>query len=188
MSGKADKSREIVTPRWLQGINVGWTALEFGVLGFITAGWLFGWPLAPIAEVFLPATATNAPLILLTALLVFFYLGDMITLMVTYKVKRSMESAVLSKKGGPKKALYVHLAPGVYFLHRLVNGTVVLSIGLVHVLFLLVWDLVFLILAVPLQLLGTVGVKFGKATDKLDELRERVKVWANHLSALTAPF
>jgi len=186
MAIKADKSRAIVTPRWLQGLNVGWTALEFGILGFITSGWLFGWPLSPIARIFLPTT--NAPLIVLTALLVFFYLGDMVTLMVTYKVKRSMESAVLSKNGGPKKALFVHLAPGVYLLHRLAHGTVVLSIGLVHVLFLLVWDLVFLILAVPLQLLGTVGVKFGKATDKLDELRERVKMLANRLSALTAPF
>ena len=174
------------TPRWLQGITVGWTALEFGLLGFIASGLMLGWPLTAIAQTLW--NAPYAPALLLVALLVGFYAGDLVILLATYKLKKRANSAQLSATGGPRKALLVHLVPGVSVAHRFIYGVFFLGLSLVHIALLLIWDAAFLLLALPLQFAGVLGEKFGKATDTLDVLRETVRLALQRVHAATAPY
>ncbi len=176
----------IQTPRWLQGLNVGWGVLELGVLGFISAGLILGWPLVEMAA--LLWDSPNAPVMILITILSLFYIGDMTTLIITYKIKKSINTARLSGHGGPRTTLFIHMIPGIYLVYRFLHFITVVSLWIVHVLFLLLWDVVFLALALPLQLVGVMGEKFGKVTDKIDELREAIKMSFDRFFACTAPF
>lgn len=174
------------TPRWLQGITVGWTALEFGLLGFIVVGLALSWPLDAIAQTLW--VAPGAPTILLFALLVGFYMGDLAILLTTYRLKKRSNTAQLSPKGGPRKLLLVHLVPGVSVAHRFIYGMFFLGLSLAHIALLLIWDAAFLLLSVPLQFAGVLGEKFGKATDTLDVVRERMRLALQRVHAATAPY
>jgi hypothetical protein len=167
-------------------VVITWTLAEVAICALLAAAMAMDWNLGEILA--LVFRRQDAPLWAAIGLAGFIWLGDLAVLL-----RERWAWASYQRRAGRRPRMgivrfVIHLLPGVGLARHLVFAGIWIGLVLAHIVLLLVWDVAFLLLALPLSVFTPVSGAFGRSTDKLDEVREGVTLMVGKLYRATDPF
>lgn len=176
---------------WIHSIIVTWSVIEVAMASLVLIAIVSG---LPVGRVLTDLTGSaDVVLTLLLILAAVVWTGDMTALILESRIQAA-DSTPLDPTGDQRSrprrrwALLIHLFPAVPLLRRMIVASLWLAINLVYLVFLLLWDVAMMLLALPLRMSGSVATRVGRLTDMVDRFRERDLFYLAHMHRLTAVY
>jgi hypothetical protein len=170
---------------WAEPVVLAWGIMEVSVVALVAFGLISGWPLAAVIR---QLTGNHhAPWWALGIGSGVFWVGDLATLPLLRLINVA-ETAPNAPHPVSWSRLAFHLVPGLPVLHRMLTAVGWIVVQVTYLIFILVWDVLVVLLSLPLKLHGPFSRSFGRLTDVVDRFRERILAGLDRAYRATAAF